>query len=338
MGYKVSILVAAYNTEKYLRQCLDSLINQTLQDIQIICIDDASTDSTSNILKEYSIKDKRITILTQKENQGQAKARNRGLEIATGEFITMTDSDDWLAPDALEKAYEVSKKFPQADTILLDVKYYYESTNIYSSYNYRAKKKPYTGKEAFLLSLNWSIHGIYVIRNHIHKAYPYDDYSRMYSDDNTTKLHFLHSKEVHFSEGIYYYRQHNNSHTHLHNINRFDYMDAGLSLKQTLEKEGLDQDIVSIHENLRWTNIVGLYVYFLQHKNQFTIEERENVLKRFQNHVQQIDVKLLKVKIKYKFGYVPFKNFSLFCGEVWLYYWVRKIAYKIIGKEDPSIS
>lgn len=339
MKYKVSVLVAVYNAEKYIKQCLDSLINQTLKEIQIICIDDASTDNSLYILEEYALKDNRIMVLRQTENKGQAKARNLGLQVASGEFITMTDSDDWLAHDALEKAYIVSENFAQADSILLDVQYYYESTNTYLPYDYRVEKKPYTGKEALILSLDWAIHGLYMVRNHIHKEYPYDDYSRMYSDDNTTRLHFLHSREVHFSEGIYYYRQHSNSHTHLHNINRFDYMDAGLSLKQTLEKEGLDKDIVSIQENLRWTNIVGLYIYYIRHSKEFTLKEQKEISEKFQRHIKQIDTKLLDVKIKYKFGYMPFKRcFPLFCTQVWLYYWIRKIVYKIAGKKDPSSS
>jgi len=82
---KVSIIIPVYNTSKYLKQCLDSVINQTLTEIEIICIDDGSTDKSLTILKEYQNKDKRIKILTQK-HQKQGAARNYGMSVAVGKY------------------------------------------------------------------------------------------------------------------------------------------------------------------------------------------------------------------------------------------------------------
>ncbi len=101
---KVSVIIPVYNVEEYLSECLDSLINQTLRDIEIICINDGSTDNSLNILNEYAKKDSRITVLTQ-ENQGAAVARNRGLDIAKGEYLSILDSDDYFKQDMLEKLY-----------------------------------------------------------------------------------------------------------------------------------------------------------------------------------------------------------------------------------------
>ena len=101
---KISVIIPCYNVEKYLRQCLDSVINQTLKEIEIICINDGSTDSTLQILEEYAGHDNRIRIISQ-ENQGQSVARNKGLDIAFGEFIAFIDSDDsFLYNNALETA------------------------------------------------------------------------------------------------------------------------------------------------------------------------------------------------------------------------------------------
>ena len=104
---RVTVLVAAYNAEKYLETCLDSLAAQTLKDIQIVCIDDASTDSTLQILQRYAAKDSRIQILQRSENAGQAVARNMGIDVADGDYIAMLDADDWLSADALEKAVDI---------------------------------------------------------------------------------------------------------------------------------------------------------------------------------------------------------------------------------------
>lgn len=104
---KVSIIVPVYNVEKYLRKCLDSLINQTLKAIEIICINDGSTDKSLEILEEYKNRDSRIILLNQ-ENSGQSVARNRGIEIAKGEYLGFVDPDDWIDLDYYEKLYNAA--------------------------------------------------------------------------------------------------------------------------------------------------------------------------------------------------------------------------------------
>ena len=106
----LSVIVPVYNTEKYLRECLDSVINQTLKDIEIICINDGSTDRSLDILKEYALKDNRIKIID-KKNEGVAAARNDGIRIANGEFVCFMDSDDYYPDcDILEEVtYQAEK-------------------------------------------------------------------------------------------------------------------------------------------------------------------------------------------------------------------------------------
>lgn len=101
---KVSIIVPVYNVEKYLKRCLDSLVNQTLKDIEIICVNDGSTDGSLAILDEYVRNDDRIVVINQ-ENSGQSVARNRGIDVAKGEYLGFVDSDDWVSEDYFEKLY-----------------------------------------------------------------------------------------------------------------------------------------------------------------------------------------------------------------------------------------
>lgn len=100
----VSIIVPVYNVELYIKKALDSLINQTFKDIEIICVNDGSTDNSYEIMKEYANKDSRIVCLNQ-ENQGVSIARNSGLNVAKGTYIMFADPDDWLELDAVEQAY-----------------------------------------------------------------------------------------------------------------------------------------------------------------------------------------------------------------------------------------
>lgn len=104
----VSVIVPIYNAEKYLRRCLDSLVNQTLKEIEIICINDGSTDGTWDILNEYRNHYDNILVIDQ-NNRGTGYSLNRGIDLADGEYIGTLDSDDWIEADAFEKLYEMAK-------------------------------------------------------------------------------------------------------------------------------------------------------------------------------------------------------------------------------------
>ena len=108
---KVSVIVPVYNVEDYLIECLTSIINQTLKEIEIICIDDCGTDNSINILKEYAKKDDRIKIISHKENKGLGPARNTGIKESKGEYISFIDSDDYISRDYLENLYNTIIKY-----------------------------------------------------------------------------------------------------------------------------------------------------------------------------------------------------------------------------------
>lgn len=108
---KISIIIPVYNVEKYLRECLDSCINQTLEDIEIICVDDCSPDNSIKILEEYQAKDSRIKIFRHEINKNLGAARNTGLQAATGEYVWFVDSDDYIDTKACQILYDAIKEF-----------------------------------------------------------------------------------------------------------------------------------------------------------------------------------------------------------------------------------
>ncbi len=110
MAHKVSVIVPVWNTEQYLRQCLDSILSQSLTDIEIIVVDDGSPDNSWSIIDEYIKKFPNIVKGFRKENGGQGSARNLGLELADGEFISFVDSDDFLDKNMLEEMYQQAKE------------------------------------------------------------------------------------------------------------------------------------------------------------------------------------------------------------------------------------
>lgn len=120
---KVSVILPVYNAEKYLHKCLDSVVGQTLEDIEIICVDDGSSDSSLQILKEYAEKDSRVKVIAQ-ANGGAGAARNNGLRSATGDYLSFLDSDDFFEPDMLELAYNAAEQYT-ADFVVFNSDQYH---------------------------------------------------------------------------------------------------------------------------------------------------------------------------------------------------------------------
>lgn len=104
-GIKVSVIIPVYNVEKYVAECLASVLGQTLSDIEIICVDDRGTDGSMRIVERFAERDPRVKIIRHEKNKGQGPARNTGLAAAKGECIVYVDSDDWVMPEMLEKAH-----------------------------------------------------------------------------------------------------------------------------------------------------------------------------------------------------------------------------------------
>lgn len=148
---QVSVVVPVYNTESYLEECLKSIQSQTMFDIEVICVNDGSTDGSLNILKKFAQEDKRFIIIN-KENEGQGVARNLAIKQARGEYLICVDSDDWLENNALELAFNKIKK-DNADILFFDAyrysektkqKYIYKYTSVYSKF----QEKPFTKEDA----------------------------------------------------------------------------------------------------------------------------------------------------------------------------------------------
>ena len=116
----VSVIIPAYNARRFLRQCMDSIIAQTLTDIEVICVDDGSTDGTAKIMDEYACRDKRVTwFFRENEGKGAAAARNDGIDHATGKYLAILDSDDYFEPVHLEKLVDRAEE-TGADLVICD--------------------------------------------------------------------------------------------------------------------------------------------------------------------------------------------------------------------------
>ena len=329
---RVSVLVAVYNSAGYLRPCLDSLLGQTLRDIQVICIDDCSTENSVEILQQYAARDKRVEVICLNENGGQAHARNVGLQRAEGEFVCMLDSDDWFSPDALQQAVDVFDANPMTDTVLFRLSYYHQD----SGKEEDMPMKPFktiTGREAFRLTLDWQIHGLYMIRTTIHKQHPYDESRCLYSDDNTTRIHYYWSRYVSLCNGIYHYRMHKASCTHAVSVKRFEQLGANESMKQQLLELDISPQLLIDYENYRWLTVIDTYMFYFQHRRHLAPADAEYGLKEIRRVWHTIEVSRLRTSLRCKFGYMPLRHsWFLFRCQEESYFYLRALRDKLFSK------
>ena len=176
----VSVIIPVYNVEKYLKECLDSVFSQTLDDFEVIAINDGSIDSSLEILNDYAKKDKRLKIIS-KNNEGQGLARNDGLKQAKGEFTLFLDSDDWLENNALEKLYRVITQ-KNAQMVFFNVNRFYQQSSKTSFYNYCAPYLASVGESVF--SPEDLLEKIYLT-----PAYPFKFYRTSFLRENN--YHYL---------------------------------------------------------------------------------------------------------------------------------------------------
>jgi len=315
----VSLLVAVYNATDTLTRCLDSLLAQTFADLQIICIDDASTDDSPAILARYADSDPRVTVVRLAENGGQAHARNVGLALAEGDFIGMVDADDWLAPDAIGQAMQLVADHPETDAVLFDLVRVWPDGRE-EAFCSSSSSFVWSGLDAMRLSLTWKIHGLYLVRAAIHKKWPYDETARLYSDDNTTRLHYLHSREVRTSGGRYYYYQNPSSTTQRISPLYFESLRAQHHMSQLLADESVAPDIISDYEQYRWMGVIDCCYYLALHRRAFTRPERRAAVAAIADAWASFPSDFHAPR---KFGYRRCRTFRLFLLQERLYFAIR---------------
>lgn len=210
---KLSVIIPVYNVEKYLKKCIESVIKQTYKNLEIILIDDGSTDQSSIICDKYKKLDNRIRVI-HKENGGISSARNMGIRMASADFITFVDSDDWIAVDIYEYAMDLQKK-SNADIVQFAFEKVY--SEVYDKKTSEIQCEEYNGKELIpciyqsnsLVSISpWA--KIYRKGLFINNMFTEN---RIFEDTLLMPKLFFEAKKVLISNktGYYYYQQNMNS-------------------------------------------------------------------------------------------------------------------------------
>lgn len=211
---KISVIVPVYNVEKYLDKCLNSIITQSLKEIEIIIVNDCSPDNSLEIIKKYMKFDKRIVLINKIKNEGLTSARNSGLETAQGEYILHIDSDDWIEQDYLKDMYETAIKY-NADMVISNFYYDYEEKKI----TYRTDMNYKTGN--ILKNKEYIENGCFAVWNKLIKKEVYTKNRIKFPEGisigedllTTTILKYYSKKIIKLSKAYYHYIQNQNSMT-----------------------------------------------------------------------------------------------------------------------------
>lgn len=289
---KVSIIIPVYNACRYLAECLESVIAQTFQDIEIICINDGSTDDSVKILKEFQKRDARFIVINQK-NQGVSAARNAGLEIATGKYIGFVDSDDTITPEFFETLYEIVEQ-NQCDVVF---------SRSLSSERMIQNNRKYTRKEigSEILPLYFKEDGHNAIWNKLYAASLIQNNNLLFpvgkthGEDAEFNILFLLYAESLFTVdyGGYHYRETEGSATR--NVTKFDYLQQAVDtfLKDWSSLVGhyiTPGEMHSLKKERFINNIISqIYIYAIP-CNSLSLQSRIGRLHQIVNHdlVQQV--------------------------------------------------
>lgn len=289
---EISIIIPVYNASKYLHECLESICFQTFQDIEMICINDGSTDDSLEILKEFENRDSRIVIINQK-NQGVSAARNAGLEIATGKHIGFVDSDDTIAPDFFQTLYGVAIE-EHCDIVFsrsLSSESRLQGSKKYFRQEIRLEILPLYFKEDGHNAIWNKLYAASVIKNN-NLLFPV---GKTHGEDATFNIHCLSHAESLFNLNYsgYHYRATEGSATR--NIMKFDYLQQAVDtfLKDWSSLVGhyiTPKEMHAMKKERFINNIISqIYIYTMP-ENGLSLQKRIGRLYQIVNHdlVQQL--------------------------------------------------
>ena len=327
---KVSVIVAVYNMKEHLRQCVESVLAQTLKDVEVVCVDDVSTDGSLDLMHTLAQEDSRVKVVEQQVNGGAQLARNAGILASSGEFITVLDDDDWLAPDALELAVKEFEGRDDVECVLLrEMRVRPDGSIFYPDGRWEFREA--SGEMVFYHSMPWHVSGRYVVRRPLQLRILYDNADRVYGEDNTALLHFLESPRIIQSEGIYYYRLLDDSLSHAMNMAIFGGLKSHVAMSCHLLKGGYSLAVRSAHERFRWLMVVNAIRHlYLYGRKYYSVAQRSEAWQLIRDDYDCIDWELIPKEQLRKLGYMPLRSsWTLFRMQEWLYFTLKQLTGRI---------
>ncbi len=286
----ISVIVPVYNVEKYLDQCIKSILNQTFRDFELILVDDGSTDNSGKMCDKYSLKDKRVRVI-HKENGGLSDARNKGTRAAKGTHITYIDSDDFVSVDYLYTLWNLIKKY-KADMAVTGMEVFFDG-NSPKKTNNKNKIRNFSGNDAlktvlYQNGMDTSACAM-LISSSIAKKFNFP-FGKYHEDDFTTYKYYLNADRVAISsDKQYFYRQRKGSIMHSFGKANIDELDAADNLVNVLSV--INTELGKAAKAKKFSNYCQTIINFDNLR-----KERPDVYFRITKYIMEVRFEILKDK------------------------------------------
>jgi glycosyltransferase involved in cell wall biosynthesis len=330
-----SIVMGAYNTGKYIPDAIDSVLQQTYSDWELIIVDDGSTDNTGRILDKYAERDYRIKVFHQRNSGSVGSPRNSALKYVSGEYIQLLDSDDILSKDLLEKH---KQRITETESdIVVPMLFIFDDNGKYirkwCGIN-NDTNMSISGFEAFELSISWNIHGCNTIKSDIVKSIQWE--TEIPVEEVSSRKFFYASKKVSFSNGIYYYRSNHESITHskLYRPKMYNGVKTKYNIYLFTLEKCMKKKIIKRCAKLFLQSLVQNQQIFNREKSNLVKVDRIDVRNILINMYKKVNLIVLwQAKSKYTHFYIlSLKSYNLFSFLVLLGYKLKKVCIH----KDPS--
>lgn len=309
----VSIIVAAYNAEGLLPRCLDSLLSQTYRNIEIIVINDASTDKTQEVIDAYHAKDSRIIALRMPVNSGAPAARNEGMKHTRGEFMTTVDADDEIAKNTIELCVNDFLDNPKLDFVTFDLYLVDSETNQKTAFRTNPQVPGLmTGEEACYWSIMYDFAPNGMSRSPLEQNMPALAEYGQHSDETVTHLILLNARYVKLGQGRYYYYQMPSSVTHRVSVKRLEILDSRLLLRKQLEERKVSDKILLRLEKRRWKEFISMCYFYWKNRKDLTSEEQCQAICKLKGTYDTFSYKRLPLATVLKPRFMMLPSFSMF--------------------------
>lgn len=319
---KISIIIPIYNAKDYLRRCLDSVVKQTNSNLEIILVDDGSTDTSLTICNEYAEKDARIVVVSQK-NQGVSAARNKGIEIATGDYLGFVDSDDVLSPnmyDILMKLQEsTNADITSCRYTKFTNQYDFSITNHYSSYN-QTEALFLLLEEKELTNFLWDK----LFKKSLFENIKFKE-GLIFEDLDVMYKLFAKMNKITLSHSILYaYYQREDSYVHTYAYNKI----ANYIMIYQERYQFLSKNYPSLQEQLTFSRVHSIFIVFRMitlSKNKQLLDD-QMILEQYQLLKQDIS------KTAYHTTRLKKILIQLLSFNRYLFYFITRLLYKLKGE------
>lgn len=324
---QVSVIVAVYNAAETLEQCLDSLLSQTDGRLQVVCVDDCSTDASPQILAARAKADSRLLVLRTPQNSGLSVARNTALPHLKGRWTFNLDADDWVNPAAVEQLLAAADAYPAADALMFQLRKVFPN-GTEEAFTPFPRYTTWTGAEAIALSVCWKLHGLFALPTQRLRAMPYDTRTRIYSDDVTVREHLLTSQLLVQTDATYYYRQHPASLTHADGLARLDFIKANTHLRTMLEQYHVEPSVLISLEEYIWRVYEGIMRRLLSRTVQFDSQERATIHRELSAALQAMRPGRLPLSLRLNPHHLFLRPYGLLRAYTQVLLWLRRLLKK----------